>query len=379
MSEELLFFKSQFFKGQKIHLNNAGLAPISRPALERIEYWALRFFEDGFYSDADYMAEVSRARASLAQIISCGSDDISFFQSTAGAISQIAFQFGLRAKDEVILWEQEYSSNLYPWQIACKRAGANLVVVASLPDLSTPIEALLKHVTENTRIIAVSWVQFQTGSVSNIKELVNQAHQKNIFVVVDVMQGLGLYEFDFVGWNVDAAVGGSHKWLVSPVGVGFLALAKQHRLMMGPHSVGSGTFGTCDDPASLECLPKTDGSKFEPGSKQVLEIAALGGSLDLILKTGVKTIGNEALRLAKRLKSGLTDLGFLIHTPYEVGKEKTNIVNFSSLTKNIVEITDILKMYPINYAVRGPGVRLSPHAFNSDEDIDKVIELLGES
>ena len=360
-------YKKQFYReGDRLHLNNAGLAPISRPARDRILSWGTRFYEEGFYTDNDYMNDVLHSRMSLANLVGCDFNEIAFFQSTAGGISQLCFNFPLEKEDEVITWDQEYASNLYPWQEACKRKGANLVIVESEKNLTTPVEKIIAKITPKTRVIAISWVQFLTGARTDIQALSQVTRANNIFLFVDIMQGLGLHPFNMKEWGVDAVASGSHKWLTSPVGVGFLALDLKHMDKIRPHNVGAYTFGTCDDPTDLFCMPKKDAFKFEAGSKQVLEITALGASVDLILKTGVSVIEKEVLRLSQKLTTGLRASG------YEVHNNGSSIVNFIPRTDTVEK----LKAIPCNYAVRGPGIRLSPHAFNSDEDIDRVLAVL---
>jgi cysteine desulfurase/selenocysteine lyase len=136
--------------------------------------------------------------------------------------------------------------------------------------------------------------------------------------------------------------------------------------LIRPHNIGASTFGTCDDPSDLVCSPKTDALKFEAGSKQVLEITALGASIDLILKTGVQTIEQEVLRLSKKLSNGLLDLGFNVHY------NNSSIVNLVPKIDSAQRLRDIT----CNFAMRGPGLRLSPHAFNTDEEIEKILNQL---
>ncbi len=360
-------YKKNFFHcPNRLHLNNAGLAPISRQARDKILYWGNRFYEEGFYTDHDYMTDVLHSRTSLSKLIGCDFFEVAFFQSTASAISQLCFHFPLQNGDEVISWDQEYASNLYPWQEACKRAKANYILVASEKDLTTPVEKIIDKISSKTKVIALSWVQFLTGAKSDIAKLSKVTREKNIFLFVDVMQGLGIHPFHMKEWGVDAVAGGSHKWLTSPVGVGFLALDMKHMAMLKPHNVGAYTFGTCDDPTDLYCEPKRDALKFEAGSKQVLEITALGASVDLILSTKVEVIEAEVKRLSSKLKMGLEQLGF------ELYYNHSSIINFIPKEDSLEK----LKAIPCNFAVRGPGIRLSPHAFNTDEEIEKVLTRL---
>lgn len=367
VSAALLNYKKEFFReNNHLHLNNAGLAPISKSARDKIHYWGERFYQEGFYADLDYMSDVLHSRSSLSKLIGCNLEEIAFFQSTAGAISQLCFHFPLNPNDEVLTWDQEYNSNLYPWQEACRRAGAQFSVIPSEKNLTTPVEKIIEKITAKTKVIAISWVQFLTGARTDLKTLSKITREKNIFLFVDVMQGLGLHPFNMKEWGVDAVSGGSHKWLTSPVGVGFLALDMKHMNKIKPHNVGAYTFGTCDDPTDLFCEPKKDALKFEAGSKQVLEITALGASIDLILKTQVEVIEKEILRLSKKLQTGLLGLG------YEVYYNNSSIVNF--FPRN--DTAQKLRSLPCSVVFRGPGIRLSPHAFNTDEDIERVLKAL---
>lgn len=369
-------YKAQFNRNELVHLNNAGLQPITRAAREKIDYWSRRFWEEGFNTDKDYAQDVTNTRASLAAMIGCEAGEVAFFVSTAGAINQTAFSVGLKAGDEVVMWDQEYGSHLYPWKAACDLVGAKLVIVESEKNLATPMEKYLKAITAKTKVVAFSWVQFMAGSqMEDVKHVIATAKQQGIFVAVDVIQGFGLHPCDVWSWGADAVMGGSHKWLSAPVGVGFLALRKDHIPKFKPHIIGMYTYGTCDDPSDFACEPKRDALKFEPGSKQVLEITALGASIDVIQKTGVSVLETESLRLAKLLRNGIVDLGYEVVTPYQGEKiHSTPFINFkpkgSMTTKELSEKLNARKIF---HAVRGPGLRFTPHAFNSETDLEKAL------
>jgi len=368
-------FRAGFAQGAStlVHLNNAGLAPSSRVGGDQVRYWMQRFESEGMHCNDDYMAAIEKARGQLALLAGAKPHQIAFFQSTAGAISQVAFGMSLNASDEVLVWDQEYASNLYPWKVACDRSGAKLVRATSEADGSTPIENLLAKVTARTKVIAVSWIQFQTGAEMDVKKLAEFAKPRGIFTLIDIIQGFGIMPFDFTELGIDAACGGSHKWLVSPVGVGFLMLRSERLPQIKPINIGAMTYGTCDDPSDLSCPPKTDSTKFEAGSKQVLEITALGANCQWLSACGVETLRDEAFRLAEKLRQALLDLGWNLHQP-QVGNRA--FVNFSHKKNSPQQVAHVLKKNRISYALRGPGIRLSPHAFNVDADIERAIEAL---
>lgn len=373
----LLNFQKQFArKPGLIHLNNAGLAPITLAARDKVQYWAERFYQEGFWTDADYMADVQSARASLAALIGCQSNEIAWYQSTAGAINQFAFGIKLQPGDEVVMWDQEYSSHLYPWKEACDQAQAHLKVLKSEANLATPTEKYLAALTAKTKVAAFSWVQFSSGARMDIETVIKECKKRGILVFVDVAQGLGIHPCKLWQWGADAVAGGSHKWLVSPVGVGYLAIRNEVALKMQPRTIGAYTYGTCDDPSDFACEPKRDASKFEAGSKQVLEITALGASCNLIHETGVEVIEQEALRLASKLRLGLAALGHTILNPF--GTEAISpMVNFYPRQGlELEKVASHLSLNQVNYARRGGGLRLSTHAFNSDSEIESVLNLL---
>lgn len=339
--------------------------------------WAERFYQEGFYTDSDYMEAVRKTRVSLSKLIDCNWNDIAFFQSTAGAISQIAFGLCLNKDDEVLLWDQEYSSNLYPWKAACDQTGAKLIQVPSEKNFATPNEKLLSRVSKHTRVIAISWVQFQTGARVDLQSLGEYCANNQIFLCVDVMQGLGVHPFSMRNWKIDAVCGGSHKWLVSPVGVGFLALAPKWQNEISPLIIGSATYGACDDPSDLLCEPKKDALKYEAGSKQVLEITALGASVDLILECRIEILEQEAIRLGELLRQGLSGLGCQIHSPFSGQSVSSSIVNFTPPPGvSLDSALESFRKNEVNFAVRGPGIRLSPHAFNAEKDLEKALKAI---
>ncbi|MBC7713635.1 MAG: hypothetical protein H7177_09860, partial [Rhizobacter sp.] len=105
-------FKEAFYQGtERIHMNNGGLAPINKFARDRVSYWNNRFYEEGFFTDLDYVEDVKMSRVHLGKLIGCDSTEIAYFQSTASAVSQLCMQFPLNEGDEVITWAEEYGSH----------------------------------------------------------------------------------------------------------------------------------------------------------------------------------------------------------------------------------------------------------------------------
>jgi cysteine desulfurase/selenocysteine lyase len=367
-------FKKEFAQRSYLAFNNAGVSPICQSACLTLTRWAERFQREGINCFPEIDVEVERTRSALGQLLGCSAEQIAFFSSTATAISQVALGYPLKPGDEILLWDQEYPSSFYPWVEAARRRGARVVIVPSADQLATPAELMLAKVTARTRIMAFSWVQYRTGAMADLTTLTEFAKTRDIFTCADVIQGVGVLPFDFAASGLDAACGGSHKWLFSPLGVGYLLLAKSRIALLEPLSVGAMSFGTTEDTPRVDAPLKTTMARFEPGAKNVLDLAALGASLNLINATGIQNVFIEAQRLARRLSEGLANLGYVIHSRGPV------IVNFAagsrSPRESMAEIVAALSKAKVAFAQRAPGVRLSPHAFNEDHEIDLVIRAL---
>ncbi len=312
-------------------------------------------------------------RGELARFLGAHVDEVAYFQTTASALSQAAFGLPLLPGDEVLTWDQEYPSNFYPWREACSRAGAELIQAPS-QNWETPVSALLERVTPRTKAIAVSWVQYQTGAVTDLSALSEALRGRDIWLIADVIQGVGVRPFHFHQSGFDIVCGGSHKWLCSSYGAGFMLVKKERFADLLPIEVGAMTYGTPETPKSMSIQPRSTASRYEPGSKAMVEVLALGKTLELFEQVGIEKIFAEACRLADLLRQGLRDLGYQLHCT------SGPIVNFSSRELSDLEsVEKKLSIGGVSFARRGPGVRLSIHAFNRESEVARVISLLSPS
>ena len=365
-------FKEQFNKNSDyIHFNNSGQAPISENYRQKAVEWLNRFYSEAAFCSQSGWAQTDVTRKMIADFVNAEPEEVSFFQTTASAISQAALGIRLSKGDEILTWDQEYPSNFYPWRIAAEKAGAKLIQISS-DHYETPFQKLLDHVTDKTKVIAVSWVQFVSGAVTDLKALSTALQGRNIWLVADVIQGLGVRPFNFKDSGFDIICCGSHKWLCSGLGAAFM-VTKQHRLSeILPIEYGSMTYGDPDTPKSFTSATKTSSLKFEPGSKSMIEIIAMQESLKLFSATGVETIFAEASRLADVLRKELIRRNFIVRRPHS-----GPIVSFE--TGNAVQDRELFKLLlsqKISVAFRGAGIRVSIHGFNHDHEVQRLIEVL---
>jgi cysteine desulfurase/selenocysteine lyase len=350
-----------------IHLNNAGLSPINIKAEAIIHHWVERYRREGMFCHEAGLEAVEDSRQDLAQFLDADTESIAFFSCTSAAVSQVAFQIDLKPGQEVLMWDQENGSHLFPWKEACQRSGAQLVLAHSTPDLGTPVERLLSQVTERTRVIAVSWVQYQTGALTDLEPLVALKKDRDLWIVVDGIQAIGVRPFSFRALGIDALMGGSHKWMTAPVGVAYLCIKPERVKELRPHKVGAQTFAHGES-----------ARRYESGSRPILEILALGTSARLLRGLGPASLLQKSLELSQMLADGLQDMGYQVAWP-NGPRLTTPLVNVTAGAQTVLgdveAISHALQKNKISHARRGPGLRLSPHAHNNRDDILETLRV----
>lgn len=363
-----------------LHFNNAGVAPWPKSTEAAVREWSSVIANQGSNFERDPFLKSDETRALIAQTLGTSQEQVAFFQTCASAISQVALGLPLEKGSEIITWDQEYPSNFYPWKLAADACGGKLIVAPSEASLATPVETLISLVTPKTRVIAVSWVQYRTGALTDLVRLSTFARERGIFTCVDIIQGAGVLPFDFDCLGLDAACGGAHKWFTSPLSLGFLLLRPEHITKLKPLSVGAMTYGGFDKLSDVATPMVETIQRFEPGGRCLLETIAFGETLRLMQSVGIEAIGREAIANANRLAAGLRKQGYLIHAPDLDGQLRTPILNFSPTAnapaKTIELVCERLSKARASFAVRPPGVRLSPHGFTRAEEIERVLEVL---
>jgi cysteine desulfurase/selenocysteine lyase len=361
-----------FADATAVHLNNAGVAPMTSRAERAIGDVAMSLRE-GSLAMTKLLRRYEQARGSFSRLVGCSPENLAFFQTCAAAISQVAFGYPLAAGDRIVRLDQEYPSNAYPWHRAAERVGATVDVVQSGPDYAIDHDALVAAIGPRTKVVALSFVQFQSGAVVDVARVVEAAHRFGAIVVVDAIQGLGMLPFDMAALGVDAVCGGTHKWLLGPVGHGFLALSPTLREQLVPVLQGAITYGTPDDPVDPQRAMRTDIRRFEPGTPLLL--GAIGGaaSVELLLEVGQPRLLREASVVADHVVELARQRGWPVRA-----RGASPIVTVVP-PADPKELGEILRDADISVGIRGGGLRLAPHGFNTTADVERVFDVVDEA
>lgn len=367
-------FRADFaLEPDTVLLNNAGVAPMCRTAGAAVQNMA-RLLCQGWFALGEALRLHEQARIAVGRLTGARPEDVAFFQTCAAAISQVALGLPLRPGDEIVTVDQEYPSNAYAWLVAAQRSSALIRTVRSQPDFSLPTDSVIAAIGPQTRVVAVSWVQFQTGAVLDLAAISQACRRHGAWLVVDGIQGLGVIPFDLLQLGVDAVCGGTHKWLCGPLGQGFLALAPGRAAELSPLLHGAMTYGTPDDPVDPKRPPRPDARRFEPGSPLLLPVAATLATVEQSLSFGIHNLHQAALAVSDRLITGLATRGAQLLLP--VGSAlRSPIVTFIP-RGSLDAATARLGAHKVAFARRAGGIRLAPHAFNNAADVDRFFAIL---
>ena len=358
-----------------IHLNNAGVGPLTQAAQEAIADMAMLQGRKGFGAVPQMVEAYEATRDLYGQLVGVSGTHVSMMQTCAAAISQVAFGISYEPGDEILLCDQEYPSNAYPWFEAARRYNVEARVITSEENLDLLLEKVLAAITPKTKVVALSWVQYQSGTCSDLQTIKKKCEEMDAWLVVDAIQGLGMIPFPHDKVMPDAICSATHKWMLGPLGHGFLILSQERREALTPMMHGAMTYGTPEDLVERGKALRTDNLRFEPGNPLIW--GAIGGaaSLRVIFSIGIENIHRRAMALSHQLVNGLLALGAEI-LGQSLEQRMSPIVTFKIPHADMGALFAYLKEQNVLGAYRAGGIRLAPHAYNTEDEIAAVLDMI---
>ena len=358
-----------------IYFNHAAVAPLPLSTAARVEEFLKDYTENGCLNYPEWIGVQEETRLLSARLLGAKAEEIALVKNTSTGISMVARGLKWKAGENVIIPEGEFPANAYPW-FALKEQGVEVRIVKERERRLHPedFEALID---EKTRLVSLSWVEFATGFMNNLAAIGEICQRRKVFYCVDAIQGLGIFEMDVEKYGIDFLAADGHKWLLAPEGIGILYVSNRVRDDLTPVTVG---WHSVEDPSNY--LPyhfdklRKDARKYEEGSPNLLGTFALGASLEMLLEAGIGEIGSRILMLTDRLAEGISKRGYEILSPRGEG-EKSGILIFTSGSgERDAALFEHLNKNRIFAAPRGGGIRLSPHFYNSEEEVETFFAVL---
>ena len=358
-----------------IYFNHAGVAPIPLRTAAAIRIYAEEAAIHGACLYDHWMDQVERVRRQCAGLVGADAQEIAFVKNTSHGLSLVANGLDWKRGDNIVTIQGEFPSNIYPWMNLQDR-GAELRTVAPREGRIF-LEDLERALDQKTRLLTLSSVEFGTGFRNDLESIGRMCREKKVLFCVDAIQSLGLLPMDVKRWHVDFLAADGHKWLLAPEGQGIFYCARERLELLHLALVGWNSVRRHRDFSHYDFTLRGDAQRFEEGTWNFVGTRALGASLELLLEIGVGKIEERVLGLTDKIVAGLQERGYVVRSPRGEG-EKSGIVSF--LTKRPAErVQGALMKKGVVSAARDGGLRVSPHFYNSEAEVDLFWGLLEEA
>lgn len=356
-----------------VYLNHAATGILPSTTVREIERFANAHAQRGVLGTYPYELQFERYRETIGRYIGATGRDIALVTNTSAGANIIATALPWNHGDEVIVCDNEFPANVIPW-LALRSRGVNVRLLSTDSERLTP-ERLAREISPGTRVVTVSWIAYADGYRHDLRALAEVAHDGGALLCVDAMQGAGVLPIDVGAWNVDALYAGAAKWMMGLHGSGFLYIAPQLAERCTPAMPGWRSMNDMWDFHNYE-QPFADAvHRFEGGTPNVLGAVAMTCAIELFEHAGLEAIGEHALQLTDRLCAGLLELGADIRSPRSP-QHSSAIVTFKMPGWDSMALGKALEEEGIVTTYRSTGIRVSPHGYNTAEEIDVVIRSL---
>jgi kynureninase len=294
--------------------------------------------------------------------------------SVCQALILSCFEFTGR-RNKIVYDDLNFPSVMYVYE-AHRSLGARVEMVPSQDGISVPLERLLAAIDEETALVPISHVIFKSGYVQDVAAITRRAHEVGALVVADLYQSAGCVPVDVTGWDVDFATGGSVKWLCGGPGAGYLYVAPRLRDSLQPRVTG---WMAHEKPFAFEPGPiryAQDWTRFLHGSPAIPALYAAAAGHEIVETVGVESIRAKSVRQVQRLIDLARARGFTVHSPARA-EERGGMVILDVPHGEAVSRELIRREILVDYRP-GAGIRLSPHFYTADSELDYAIEQIGQ-
>jgi selenocysteine lyase/cysteine desulfurase len=360
-----------------IYLNNASVGPLperTRIVLDEFNRKRAAPFQ---LPDREIFAMMAESRRLAAELIGAIPEEIALTINTGFGLSLAARSLPLRPGDIVLASDKEFPANVYPWMLL-KDSGVTLELVPTTPE-GWPDEArLVERLSDpRVRVLAVSLVQFSNGYTIDLARLSAATRASGTYLVVDGIQGVGQLPVDMTKTPVDILACGAQKWLLSPWGSGFVYVRRELVRELSPSITGWMAFEGTEDFTRLTEYCDTlrgDARRFELITLPYQDFAGMNASLGLLLSVGIQRIAAHLQALHAPVLAWARRHQVRVKSP---GAERGSGI-LCVQPPNVGEAFRRLKAARVVASMREGAIRLSPHLYNTVDEMERVVDILGE-
>ncbi len=356
------------------YLNHASVAALPQPVVAAMTRYLDERGRLGSEALLDWDADIERVRKLAACFIGAHRDEIVFTSSISHGLNIVAAGLDWRAGENLICAETEFVANVYPWT-NLRRRGVEVRFAPARENriLVEDVASLMDH---RTRLVAISFVEFASGYRNDLDALAELCHERNILLCVDGIQGLGALQFSVMETPVDFLAAHAAKWMLGPIGAAFLYVRRDLLPKLEPVMTGWRSVVHRDDYFCYDSPFREGGERFEAGSLNAIGLVGMEAAMTLLLSVGLPNIETRIRALNDYLVAGLQASGCTITTPIARQDKRSGIVCFRHPRWAPAALAQRLQAAGVLISVRGDAIRVSPHFYNSEDDLDRLLDAL---
>lgn len=353
------------------YLNNCSLTPMPERAKRALGEYARLWSEWGGRAWYDHwMAELEALRADFAHVLGADADEIALQPGVSTALVGVASALDYSERDTVVVADIDFPTDGHVF-LAREHQGVRVRFVRSPDGIGVPLEAFAEAIDERTALVCTGHVYYATGAIQDVAGLARICHAKGALLLVDAYQSIGAIPFDVHASGVDFLAGGTLKWLMGGPGMGFLYVRRDLASRLRPTALG---WWAVRDPFAFDVrrldLPET-ARRFEYGTPSVPTAYAARAGLALFREVGIARVRESHMRLSQRLVDGALARGLTIRSPREA-ERRTAIVTVAH--PDPWQAVDRLRERGVIVDARPGVIRLSPHFFNRESEMDAALD-----
>ena len=363
--------------GETIFLNNASTGPLPERTIRVTEEWAkLRANPQRVGADLQF-GTLAKSRELIAQLVGAETGEIAVATNTTYGLNLAAFSLPLKKGDVVLSPDFEFPANVYPWMALAERRGVEFRQIVCEEGVLDPARLLRELEDERVRAVAVSWVQFASGARIDLDALGSICREREVFFVVDAIQGVGPLMLDLSKTHVDVLSCGAQKWLLSPWGSGFVYVRKALIETLEPYDVSWLAVRNADDFSRLvdyDFTWRSDARKYEFVTLPYQDMAGMNASLELIHELGPRAVSEHALDLAQAIVDWTCDRDDVeLVTPRDASR-RAAVISVRPRDPRVASAR--LTEAGVAHSLREGAIRLSPHFYNTRDEVLRALELV---
>ncbi|HEY5232882.1 MAG TPA: aminotransferase class V-fold PLP-dependent enzyme [Verrucomicrobiae bacterium] len=376
LSDEELRLREFPVAREKVFLAHAGVCPLPRRVADAISECA----RQGTLGDQEafMLHRLDEARKLATQLLNCQPDEIALVGPTSLALSFVAAGLKFRKGENILIYHDDYPSNVYPWMaLAARGVEVRLLNIKTLGAIRT-ID-VMGQVDENTKLVALASCHFISGFRIEIDAIGKFLRERGILFCLDAIQTLGA--FPTTVEHVDFLAADAHKWLLGPCGAGIFYVRRDLQEKLNPPIYGWHNVRNPNFVAQEEIVFRSGAVKYEAGTQNLVGLVGLIASMELALEIGVENIAAELFRKRSMLVPALQAKGFSVLNADAKTENSGGIVSFHQAGKDLAALNQKLAEAGIVASLRtgrkGQNyIRISPHFYNTDAELQRVLELL---